>query len=194
LCAWAGGLGTAAMADGEGWIPPLGVDESFDPASHRWHSTTHELLHVERAAVFGVKVPAGTPVDFAVQVHPDPVQEAEQDVLLRVVFRTSATDAAAATEVEVYPEARQAHHTAQIGPDHVPAAGFASAGELLFHFDNSYSWFNQKDVQLTVVVGDGGAENSERAAEPAPQQLVPAAAAAGTIYYRKMESSKIFHY
>jgi hypothetical protein len=172
--------------DGEGWIPPerserargvgLRVDESFHRASHRWHSTTKELLHVERTTVFGVKVPAGTPVDFVVQVHPDPVQEAEQDVLLRVIFRTSATDATAATEVEVYPEARQAHHTAQIGPDRVPAGGFVSAGELLFHFDNSYSWFNEKDVQLTVVVGDGGAETSERAAaQPAPQLVPPAA-------------------
>ena len=73
---------------------------SVKQLSTDWQSTTN-LLHVESTAVFGVKVAAGTPVDFVVQVHPDPVQEAEQDVSLRVIFRTAATDATAATKVEV---------------------------------------------------------------------------------------------
>jgi hypothetical protein len=76
---------------------------SVKQLSTDWQSTTH-LLHVERTAVFGVNLVWNnglTPVDFVVQVHPDPVQDAEQDVSLRVIFRTAATDATAATEVEV---------------------------------------------------------------------------------------------
>eukprot|EP01051_Picozoa_sp_SAG22_P000661 SAG22_NODE_19_length_32182_cov_39.206963_18_plen_255_part_00 len=133
------------------------------PQKQRWKGESVELVHVASECLHSVPVPA----DMQCEIKLDVVQNdtnlgsTAQDISVTGFFRSADKS----NTVEIFRveqvDKHRAAYTAAVG------------GDLVFLFDNTYSWFNEKDVQVDVTIGTKLVQSSP---SPSPAALAMAAA------------------
>jgi hypothetical protein len=166
----------------------LSLARATSPASG-WETCLAMKLHVANNAVHRQQVPGGVRVGWQLKV----LGESSMDIEAGVYF---LGDDKAETEVTAPSRVSESS-----GSYMTPAPG-----HLVFVLDNSYSMFNEKDVEVTVMLpGGGAADDVGASAAPAPTRvaaavtreasalsLPPAVAVAGyTLYYWEGFSGRV---
>eukprot|EP01052_Picozoa_sp_SAG31_P011385 SAG31_NODE_642_length_13301_cov_14.143084_16_plen_272_part_00 len=105
-----------------------------------------KVVHVTSECLHSVPVPAESVCHISVKTIQVDLQPSSQDVTATAFYRTGSDTS---TATEIFKRERMTRHQATFTT--------AAEGELVFLFDNTYSWFNEKDVEVVVDI-----ENASR--------------------------------